>query len=76
MAGETKCVATCAEHSGIKERLTNVETAQDKQWEAIETLQRRPPVWATATISLLTFLLGASLTYAGLVMRLTHAAGK
>ncbi len=47
----------------------NVESLQksDKdQWAAIRLLQNRLPVWATLLISVLTFALGCSLTYARL----------
>lgn len=50
-----------------------LECSDENQWKAIKELQKRPPVWATAVISLLSFLLGCSLTYAGLITRM---AGK
>ncbi len=37
---------------------------------SIEKIKNRPPVWATAVISLLTFLLGCSVTYIGLLSRI------
>ena len=56
----------CAEHTV---RLKHLEKSEDEQWEAINKLRNRPPLWTTAVISLLTFLLGCSVTYAGLLMR-------
>lgn len=53
----------CGEH---EVRLDHLEYENKEQWEAINHLRNRPPVWATVVISLLTFLLGCSLTYAGL----------
>lgn len=53
----------CGEH---EVRLDRLDIENDKQWDAINQLRNRPPVWATVVISLLTFLLGCSLTYAGL----------
>jgi hypothetical protein len=53
----------CGEH---EVRLNRLDIENDKQWDAINQLQNRLPVWATVVISMLTFLLGASLTYAGL----------
>jgi len=60
----------CKEHSGIEVKLNKLEKSEDKQWEAINRLRNRPPLWATAVISLLTFLLGCSVTYAGLIARM------
>ena len=51
----------------LSRRVSHLEDSDDKQWLIIERLQNRLPVWATMVISLLTFLLGCSLTYAGLV---------
>ena len=60
----------CDEHSGCVAEIANLKQSDEKQWQAIKKIQNRPPIWATAVISLLTFLLGCSLTYAGLVSRL------
>jgi len=50
-------------------RIKKVEADTEKQWEAINELRKRPPIWCTAIISLLSFLLGAAITYAGLIGR-------
>lgn len=52
--------ASCEKHSGLEARIENLEISGKKQWEAIEKLQNRLPVWATVVISVLTFLLGWS----------------
>lgn len=49
-----------------RRRIINLEQSDKQQWTAINQLKNRPPVWATAVISLLTFLLGCSLTYAAI----------
>jgi len=51
-------------------RIVNLEKQDERQWEAIERLQHRLPVWATMAMSLLTFLLGSALTYAGLAAKI------
>ncbi|MBN1807186.1 MAG: hypothetical protein JW837_18210 [Sedimentisphaerales bacterium] len=51
----------CEEHSGLVKAIENLEDSDRDQWEAIKKIQNRLPVWATAVISLLTFLLGCSL---------------
>ncbi len=62
---------TPEERIGINEtEVIALKESDEKQWQAITKLQNRPPIWATAVISLLTFLLGCSLTYAGLIVRL------
>ncbi|MFA5158145.1 MAG: hypothetical protein WC451_03115 [Patescibacteria group bacterium] len=53
----------CPAHSGIINDIRNLKDSEERQWDIIDKLQNRLPVWATLTISLLTFLLGASLSY-------------
>lgn len=60
----------CKEHSGFEARLVKVEDDTDKQWAVLDKLRNRLPNWATVVISLLTFLLGATATYAGLAVRI------
>ena len=56
----------CDAHSGLEARIHGLEDSEKKQWITIEKIQNRPPIWATAVISLLTFLLGCSLTWAAM----------
>ena len=63
-------MAKCDEHSGCIKAIENLEKSDGELWSAVKKIQNRPPVWATAVISLLTFLLGASLTYAGLITKI------
>ncbi len=56
----------CPEHSGCDARINNLENSEKEQWEAIDLIKNRLPGWATAVISLLHFLLGVAITYAGL----------
>jgi len=60
-----------AEQTAVDVEIKNLKDSDNRQWEAIEELQKRLPVWATVVISLLTFLLGCSLTYASLAVRLS-----
>lgn len=53
----------CAAHSGIAKEIENLQESDTKQWQAIEKLQNRLPVWATLIISILTFLLGLSVGF-------------
>lgn len=62
----------CSAHSGIDERLSNVEDETKKQWKILDQLRNRLPVWATLVISLLTFLLGASVTYAAFAVKIAQ----
>ena len=39
-----------------RRRIKTLEDDSKMQWEAIDKLRNRPPIWATAVISLLTFL--------------------
>jgi hypothetical protein len=58
----------CRHHSGLQSEIDNLKDSDTKLWEAVEKLQNRLPVWATvcytSVISLLTFLLGCTITYA------------
>ena len=67
-------VSKCDEHSGCLKAIENLEKSDTQQWEAIKRIQSRPPVWATALISLLTFLFGCSVTYASLIAKLSELA--
>ena len=60
----------CPAHSGLEANIKNLADTVREQSETIRMLQNRLPVWATLIISVLTFALGASLTYAGLAVRL------
>lgn len=53
-----------------KTKIDRLEKETEEQWTAINKLRDRLPVWATIAISLLTFLLGCSLTYAALAARM------
>lgn len=65
----------CKAHSGIEQKLKDLEDDTKDQWTAINQLRNRLPAWATIVISLLTFLLGATATYAGLVIKFVQTAG-
>ena len=62
----------CRAHSGIDSRVKNLEEDNTRQWDAIEKLQNRLPIWATFTFSALTFFLGAALTYAALAIQIAR----
>lgn len=65
MTGEEtmSLVPKCPAGIDIKRRVIELEKSDSLLWTAIEKLQNRLPIWATAFISLLTFLLGCSVTY-------------
>ena len=53
------------ERIGItEEAIAMLKEDSEKQWQAIEKLQNRLPLWATMLISVLTFALGCVSTYA------------
>lgn len=62
----------CKEHSGVLARLVKVEDDTEKQWTVLDKLRNRLPNWATVVISLLTFLLGVTATYAGLAAKVAR----
>ena len=64
-------MATTEERISISEtEITTLKESDDKQWSAIEKLQNRLPIWATTVISLLTFFVGCTTTYAVMLARL------
>jgi len=58
---EKNIEATVAGHA---EAIGTLKESDEKQWKAIEKLQNRLPLWATTTISILTFAIGCVSTYA------------
>ena len=62
----------CKHHSGFEQQLIELQKDKDEQWDAINALRNRLPTWATIVISLLTFLLGCSVTLAALASRISH----
>jgi len=62
-------IPKCAAGIDIKRRVIELEKSDSLLWQAIEKLQNRLPIWATAIISLLTFLLGCSLTYVAILSK-------
>ena len=62
----------CNHHSGVVADINNLKESDKGQFVMIEKIKNRPPVWATAAISLLTFLLGCSVTYAGIISHLAN----
>jgi len=80
MAKEAAANGFCREHSGVVSRVQGLEKTvahnETETWAAIEklrdavnTIRNRPPAWVTAVISLLTFLLGISVTVATFAIR-------
>jgi len=65
----------CDAHSGLLSDIKFLKKDNDEQWTAINQLRNRLPTWATVVISLLTFLLGCSLTYAGLASKMAQSSG-
>ena len=62
----------CTVGVDVQRRVTHLEDSDSKQWDTIERLQNRLPVWATLFIAGLSCLLGSALTYAGLVVKIAN----
>ena len=62
----------CADHSGCTADIKNLKEETKDQWVVIREIEKRPPVWATSVISVLSFFLGCALTYAGLMTKFTN----
>ena len=68
-----KDVGVCDAHAAHCVEIQNLKDSDLRQWEVIDRLQNRLPAWATVVISVLTFFLGAAVTYAALAVRLAAA---
>lgn len=58
----------CRQHSGLAQMILDVKDDTDKQWDEINHIKNRPPIWCTAVIAILSGLLGSILTYAALAV--------
>jgi len=58
----------CEAHSGLVSDVKNLYASDKKQWDAIERLQNRLPIWATLVISVLSAISTWALTYASFAM--------
>ncbi len=59
------------ERIGITEtEINTLKVSDENQWKAIDKLQNRLPAYGTIVISVLTFFLGCSTTYAVMALRL------
>jgi len=54
---------SCPAHSGILERINSLSDSDRKQWEIINRIQNRPPVWMTFAFSACTGIIGALISY-------------
>ena len=59
----------CEHHSGLENAISNLKESDVKQWQVLDKLQNRLPLWATTVISILTFLLGFSASWAGFLLK-------
>ena len=48
----------CAAHSGLIALVHESKAQTVELWIAVKAIQNRPPVWATALMSFLTFVVG------------------
>ena len=64
----------CTEHSGMVADIKTLKMSDEKQWKEIDGLRNRLPVWATIVISVLTFSLGATATYASMAIKIAEMA--
>ncbi len=65
-------ISLCSEHSGMVADIKALQISDEKQWKEIDGLRSRLPVWATIAISLLTFGLGATATYASMAIKIAE----
>ena len=57
-------------HPVHAQRLDTLEGSDGKQWDAIDGLKDRPPIWVTTVIAVLTFISGVSMTCAAFAIRM------
>ena len=66
----------CSQHSGFESRMETLEKSDVKQWEAIDKLMNRPPVYVSFVYGILTFLLGCAVTYASMAVKIAELTKK
>ena len=64
----------CKEHSGLVQTIADVKDDTSKQWDEINHIKNRPPVWCTILMMVMSGFIGSILTYAALISKLTQAA--
>jgi NO-binding membrane sensor protein with MHYT domain len=69
MDEDKNCKPACSAGVDLRRRIMYLDKENDDQWKVINQLRNRLPVWATVVFGLLTFLLGASMSYAAMVGR-------
>lgn len=52
----------------------DVKDDTSKQWDEINHIKNRPPVWCTVVMMVLSGLLGSIITYATLAVRIAQTA--
>jgi hypothetical protein len=62
----------CKQHSGFEARIEKVEESIKMQWEVIDKIRNRPPAYVSIIYAILTFLLGCSVSYATLAIKIAE----
>lgn len=65
-----------AELAVVESKVERLEKDNESQWEAINELRqfmrKLVPVWVTIVVSVLTFITGCSLTFAGMIIKFAN----
>jgi hypothetical protein len=69
-------IERCPEHSGFESRVETLEKSDVKQWETIDRIMNRPPAYVSIVYAILTFLLGATMTYASMAVKIAEMTKK
>ena len=59
----------CNEHSGCKTDIANLKDSDKLQWEAINKIQNRLPVWATLLLTVMGGVVGWALAFSASLMQ-------
>ena len=62
----------CQAHSGFMSKIDMLAENDKKQWEIIDKIRNRPPAYVSLVYAVLTFFLGATLTYAALAVKIAE----
>lgn len=66
----------CTHHSGMESEVRMLKESDKLQWNAIDKIRDRLPVWGTIVISILMFALGATMTYASMAVKIVEITKK
>jgi len=64
----------CKQHSRVIQMAEDNKHDNQLQWQELDKIKNRPPVWCTLVMMVMSGLMGSILTYAALIGKFSQAA--